>query len=101
MKNISGKRAEKAEAAPKDGLVTPSTHGRWAALISFITNKKSRGNDQERKIKLWFLTLSNIKTEFHSIEERFEVLNPAILKDKALHDSAEIIRPGFSTLQFV
>jgi len=22
------KRAEKAEAAPKDGLVTPSTHGR-------------------------------------------------------------------------
>ncbi|WP_263053232.1 hypothetical protein [Pelodictyon phaeoclathratiforme] len=29
------------------------------------------------------------------------MLNPAILKDKALHDSAEIIRPGFSTLQFV
>ncbi len=36
------------------------------------------------------------------VEERFEVLNPAILKDKAwVHDNAEIIRPEFSTLQFV
>ena len=30
------------------------------------------------------------------------MLNPAILKDKAwVHDIAEIIRPEFSTLQFV
>jgi len=43
-----------------------------------------------------------IKIAFHPVEERFEVLNPAILKDKAwVHDIAEIIRPEFSTLQFV
>ena len=43
-----------------------------------------------------------IKIAFHPIEERFEVLNPAIQKDKAwVHDIAEIIRPEFSTLQFV
>ena len=43
-----------------------------------------------------------IKIAFHPVEERFEVLNPAILKDKAwVHDIAEIIKPEFSTLQFV
>jgi len=43
-----------------------------------------------------------IKNAFHPVEERFEVLNPAILKDKAwVHDIAEIIKPEFSTLQFV
>ena len=43
-----------------------------------------------------------IKIAFHPVEERFEVLNPAILKDKAwVHDIAEIIRPEFSTLLFV
>jgi hypothetical protein len=43
-----------------------------------------------------------IKIAFHPLEERFEVLNPAIVKDKAwVQDIAEIIRPEFSTLQFV
>jgi hypothetical protein len=43
-----------------------------------------------------------IKIAFHPVEERFEVLNPAILKDKAwVHDIAEIIKPEFSTLLFV
>ena len=43
-----------------------------------------------------------IKIAFHPVEERFEGLNPEILKDKAwAHDSAEIIRSLFSTLQFV
>lgn len=43
-----------------------------------------------------------IKIAFHPLEERFEVLNPAILKDKSwVHDVAEIIRPEFSTLQFM
>jgi hypothetical protein len=38
-------------------------------------------------------TFSNIKISFHPVEERFEVLNPAILKDKAwVNDIAEIIR---------
>ena len=38
-KHINGKRAEKAEAAPKDGLVTLSTHGRRASLKSAIAGK--------------------------------------------------------------
>jgi hypothetical protein len=43
-----------------------------------------------------------IKIAFHPVEERFEMLNPAILKDKAwVHDIAEIIRPEFLTFQFI
>lgn len=43
-----------------------------------------------------------IKIAFHPLDERFEVLNPAIQKDKSwVHDVAEIIRPEFSTLQFM
>ena len=43
-----------------------------------------------------------IKIAFHPLNERFEVLNPAIQKDKSwVHDVAEIIRPEFSTLQFM
>lgn len=43
-----------------------------------------------------------IRIAFHPLEERFEVLNPAIQKDKSwIHDVAEIIRPEFSTLQFM
>lgn len=71
-------------------------------LISFITGKKSRGNDHGRIIKLWFLTISIIKIATHFVEERFEVLNPAILKVKIwVHDIAEIIMSEFSLLQFV
>jgi len=43
-----------------------------------------------------------IRIAFHPLEERFEVLNPAIQKDKSwIQDVAEIIRPEFSTLQFM
>lgn len=43
-----------------------------------------------------------IKIAFHPLDERFEVLNPAIQKDKSwVHDVAEIIQPEFSTLQFM
>jgi hypothetical protein len=43
-----------------------------------------------------------IRIAFHPIEERFEVLNPAIEKDKLwIHDISTIIRPDFSTLQFI
>ena len=43
-----------------------------------------------------------IKIAFHPLDERFEVLNPAIQKDKSwVHDVAEIIRSEFSTLQFM
>jgi len=43
-----------------------------------------------------------IRIAFQPIEERFEVLNPAIQKDKSwIHDVSEIIRPEFSTLRFI
>jgi len=43
-----------------------------------------------------------IRIAFQPIEERFEVLNPAIKKDKSwIHDVSEIIRPEFSTMQFI
>ncbi len=43
-----------------------------------------------------------IKIAFQPIEERFEVLNPAIQKDKAwIRDISEIISSEFSTLKFV
>ncbi len=43
-----------------------------------------------------------MKIAFHPIEQKFEVLNPAIQKDKAwIQDIAEIISPEFSTLKFV
>lgn len=43
-----------------------------------------------------------IKVAFQPVEERFEVLNPAIQKDKEwIHDISEIIKPEFSTLQFI
>ena len=43
-----------------------------------------------------------IKIAFHPLDERFEVPNPAIQKNKSwVHDIAEIIRPEFSTLQFM
>jgi len=43
-----------------------------------------------------------IRIAFQPVEERFEVLNPAIQKDKSwIHDVSEIIRPEFSTLQFI
>ena len=46
--------------------------------------------------------LTGINVFIVPVKERFEVLNPAILKVKAwVHDIAEIIRPEFSTLQFV
>ena len=43
-----------------------------------------------------------IRIAFQPIEERFEVLNPAIQKDKSwIHDVSQIIQPEFSTLQFI
>lgn len=43
-----------------------------------------------------------IKIAFNPIKEKFEVLNPAIKKDKEwIHDISEIISPEFSTLQFI
>ena len=43
-----------------------------------------------------------IRIAFQPVDERFEVLNPAIQKDKTwVQDISEIIRPEFSTLKFV
>ena len=43
-----------------------------------------------------------MKIAFHPLEEKFEVLNPAIKKNKDwIHDIAEIIRPDFSVVQFI
>ena len=42
-----------------------------------------------------------IKIAFHPLEEKFEVFNSAIQKDKNwIHDIAEIIQPEFSPIQF-
>ena len=43
-----------------------------------------------------------MRIAFHPVQERFEVLNPAIKKDKEwVHDISEVIKPEFSTLQFI
>jgi len=43
-----------------------------------------------------------IRIAFNPVNERFEVLNPAILKDKEwIPDVSEIIQPEFSTMQFI
>ena len=43
-----------------------------------------------------------IKIAFHPTEEKFEVQNPAILKDKSwIHNISDVMTPEFSTLQFI
>lgn len=43
-----------------------------------------------------------IRISFHPIDEKFEVLNPAIKKDKTwVHDISTFVGPDFSTLSFI
>jgi len=43
-----------------------------------------------------------IKIAFHPVDERFEVQNPAIVKDKTwVHDIAELFKPGVNSYQII
>lgn len=43
-----------------------------------------------------------IRIAFHPLEERFEVLNPAIRKDKEwIHEISEVLKSDFSSLKFI